>query len=47
MMYFGTALGSIVSGARSAYQGFGHLAWAGTPFQLMGLVTLLIAGRKH
>jgi DHA1 family inner membrane transport protein len=44
MLYFGTALGSIVGGAASAYLGFGHLAWAGTPFQLLGLVTLIISG---
>jgi DHA1 family inner membrane transport protein len=47
MLYFGTALGSIVGGAASAYLDFGHLAWAGTPFQLLGLVTLIISGRKR
>jgi DHA1 family inner membrane transport protein len=46
MLYFGTALGSIVGGAASASLGFGHIAWAGAPFLLLGFVTLLMPMRK-
>jgi DHA1 family inner membrane transport protein len=41
MLYLGTALGSIVGGAASAALGFAQLAWAGTPFLVLGLLTLL------
>ncbi len=46
MLYFGTALGSIVGGAVSASLGFGQIAWAGAPFLLLGFVTLLVPSRK-
>jgi DHA1 family inner membrane transport protein len=46
MLYFGTALGSIVGGAAGASLGFGKVAWAGTPFLLLGFVTLLVPSRK-
>jgi len=41
MLYLGTALGSIVGGAASPALGFAQLAWAGTPFLVLGLLTLL------
>ena len=47
MLYFGTALGSIVGGAASSQLGFGHLAWAGVPFQLLGLLTLVVVRKKR
>ena len=47
MLYFGTALGSIVGGAASARLGFDHLAWAGVPFQLLGLLTLVVVRKKR
>ena len=46
MLYFGTALGSIVGGAASGPLGFGQIAWAGAPFLLLGLGTLLVPSRK-
>ena len=46
MLYFGTALGSIVGGATSASLGFGQIAWAGAPFLLLGLLTLLLPLHK-
>ena len=46
MLYFGTALGSIVGGAASASLGFGQIAWAGVPFLVLGFVTLLLSSRK-
>jgi DHA1 family inner membrane transport protein len=46
MLYFGTALGSIVGGAASGSLGFGQVAWAGVPFLLLGFVTLLLTSRK-
>jgi len=42
MLYFGTALGSIVGGTASAYLGFGQIAWAGIPFLALGLLTLSV-----
>jgi DHA1 family inner membrane transport protein len=42
MLYFGTALGSIVGGTASAYLGFGLIAWAGIPFLALGFLTLLV-----
>jgi MFS transporter, DHA1 family, inner membrane transport protein len=41
MLYFGTALGSIVGGTASVYLGFGQIAWAGIPFIALGLLTLI------
>ncbi len=41
MLYFGTALGSIVGGVSSHLLGFGHIAWAGVPFLMAGFLTLL------
>jgi DHA1 family inner membrane transport protein len=46
MLYFGTALGSIVGGAASTQLGFGQVAWAGLPFLLLGFVTLFIPSQK-
>jgi DHA1 family inner membrane transport protein len=46
MLYFGTALGSIVGGAASASLGFGQVTWAGLPFLLLGFVTLFIPSQK-
>jgi DHA1 family inner membrane transport protein len=46
MLYFGTALGSIVGGAVSESLGFGQIAWAGLPFLVLGFVTLLLSSRK-
>ncbi len=42
MLYFGTALGSIVGGTASPYLGFGQIAWAGIPFLALGLLTLAV-----
>jgi MFS transporter, DHA1 family, inner membrane transport protein len=42
MLYGGTALGAAIGGAASAMLGFDRLAWAGVPFALAGLVTLVI-----
>lgn len=47
MLYFGTALGSIVGGAASAYLGFGQIAWAGMPFLVLGFITLLMPQGKN
>jgi DHA1 family inner membrane transport protein len=47
MLYFGTALGSIVGGTASGSLGFGQVAWAGAPFLLLGFVTLLVPSRKN
>lgn len=42
MLYFGTALGSIVGGTASTYLGFGLIAWAGIPFLALGFLTLRV-----
>ncbi len=41
MLYIGTALGAIISGAAISYTGFAHIAWVGTPFGLAAVLTLL------
>ena len=41
MLYIGTALGAIISGAMIEKVGFAHLGWVGAPFGLLGLATLL------
>ncbi len=46
MLYFGTALGSIVGGTSSAYLGFGQIAWAGIPFLALGLMTLRVRAER-
>jgi DHA1 family inner membrane transport protein len=46
MLYFGTAMGSIVGGAASAYLGFGQVAWAGVPFLLLGFATVWVPSPK-
>ena len=40
MLYFGTALGAVVSGALIESVGLAHLSWAGAPFGLAALLTL-------
>jgi MFS transporter, DHA1 family, inner membrane transport protein len=40
MIYLGTALGAIVSGALAAYVGFDKLAWVGAPFAIAAYITL-------
>ena len=41
MLYLGTALGAIVSGAMLGVVGFSHLGWIGAPFGMLGLLTLV------
>lgn len=41
MLYIGTALGAIISGAMIEKVGFAHLGWVGAPFGLLGLATLV------
>ena len=41
MLYLGTALGAIVSGAMLGVVGFSHLGWVGAPFGMLGLLTLV------
>ncbi|MDB5965185.1 MAG: transporter [Polaromonas sp.] len=41
MLYIGTALGAILSGAMVDTVGFAHLGWLGAPFGLLGLFTLV------
>jgi len=41
MLYLGTALGAVVSGALINTVGFVHLAWVGAPFGLAALLTLV------
>jgi MFS transporter, DHA1 family, inner membrane transport protein len=40
MLYVGTALGAVISGALVASFGFDKLAWVGLPFALLALATL-------
>jgi len=40
MLYVGTALGAVISGAAVASVGFHRLSWVGLPFALAALVTL-------
>ncbi|MES2631949.1 MAG: MFS transporter [Pseudomonadota bacterium] len=40
MLYVGTALGAVFSGAMVAQTGFARLAWVGVPFALLALGTL-------
>ncbi len=40
MLYLGTALGAVVSGASISMVGFAHLGWIGAPFGLLALITL-------
>ena len=40
MVYVGTALGSVISGALIATLGFAQLSWVGLPFVLLALLTL-------
>ena len=41
MLYMGTALGSIMSGALLDTLGLANLAWVGVPFALLALLTLV------
>lgn len=40
MLYIGTALGAVISGALIDAVGFAHLGWVGAPFGLLALLTL-------
>jgi MFS transporter, DHA1 family, inner membrane transport protein len=40
MLYLGTALGAVVSGAMVGTLGFDKLSWVGLPFALVALGTL-------
>jgi DHA1 family inner membrane transport protein len=40
MLYIGTALGSVISGALLGSVGFSNLGWVGLPFGLLALITL-------
>ncbi|MES2945259.1 MAG: MFS transporter [Pseudomonadota bacterium] len=40
MLYIGTALGAVISGALIDKVGFAHLGWVGVPFGLLALLTL-------
>jgi predicted MFS family arabinose efflux permease len=40
MLYLGTALGAVVSGASISMVGFAHLGWIGAPFGMLALITL-------
>ena len=40
MLYIGTALGAIISGALLGTVGFAQLSWVGVPFGLLALLTL-------
>lgn len=42
MLYFGMALGAAVGGVASLHTGLHQLPWAGVPFVLAGLLTLLL-----
>ncbi len=41
MLYLGTALGAVISGAMIDLVGFAHLGWVGAPFGAMALLTLV------
>ena len=45
MLYMGTALGSVMSGALLDTLGLVHLAWVGVPFALLALLTLVFDRR--
>lgn len=45
MLYMGTALGSVMSGALLDRLGLTHLAWVGVPFALLALLTLVFDRR--
>jgi predicted MFS family arabinose efflux permease len=45
MLYMGTALGSVMSGALLDTLGLTHLAWVGVPFALLALLTLVFDRR--
>lgn len=40
LLNLGTASGAAIGGLASAWLGMGHLAWAGVPFIVLGLITL-------
>lgn len=40
MLYIGTALGAVISGALIDAVGFAHLGWVGAPFGLLAILTL-------
>ena len=46
MLYLGTAIGAAVGGAVASFIGLAHLAWAGAPFAIAGLLTLWINARN-
>jgi DHA1 family inner membrane transport protein len=41
MLYVGTALGAVASGALLDRVGFAHLGWVGVPFGLLAMLTLV------
>lgn len=41
MLYIGTALGAVISGALIDSVGFAHLGWVGAPFGLLAILTLV------
>ncbi|MBC7611022.1 MAG: MFS transporter [Polaromonas sp.] len=41
MLYIGTALGALISGALIDSVGFAHLGWVGLPFALLAMLTLV------
>jgi MFS family permease len=41
MLYVGTALGAVISGALLEQVGFAHLGWVGVPFGLLAMLTLV------
>ena len=41
MLYTGTALGAVISGALIDAVGFAHLGWVGVPFGLLAMLTLI------
>jgi DHA1 family inner membrane transport protein len=45
MLYMGTALGSMMSGALLDTLGLAQLAWVGVPFALLALLTLVFDRR--
>jgi DHA1 family inner membrane transport protein len=46
MLYLGTALGSMMSGALLDTLGLAQLAWVGVPFALLALLTLVFDRRS-
>jgi len=45
MLYVGTALGAVISGALLDQVGFAQLGWVGVPFGLLAMLTLVFDRR--